>query len=96
MRLRLTLCASVIPVLALAEALAALGAVEVAVTIDVVLVLALANGVLLARSPATFPIPGFKNEAQVRDNLGALEKGPIPPDVMAEIDAMLERQMEPT
>jgi membrane protease YdiL (CAAX protease family) len=52
-RLRLTLCASLVPVLALAEALAALGAVDVAVAIDGALVLALANGVLLARSPAT-------------------------------------------
>jgi hypothetical protein len=51
--LRLTVCASLIPVLALAEALAALGAVEVAVAIDMALVLALANGVLLVRSPAT-------------------------------------------
>jgi aryl-alcohol dehydrogenase-like predicted oxidoreductase len=55
-----------------------------------------ALGWLLARSPTTFPIPGFKNEAQVRDNLGALDKGPLPQDVMAEIDALLERQMEPT
>jgi aryl-alcohol dehydrogenase-like predicted oxidoreductase len=45
----------------------------------------------LARSPHTLPIPGFKTEAQVRDNLGALEKGPLPPDVMAEIDAILRR-----
>jgi aryl-alcohol dehydrogenase-like predicted oxidoreductase len=50
---------------------------------------------IMARSPATFPIPGFKTEAQVRDNLGALEKGPLPPDIMAEIDAVLARQVEP-
>src|SRR5690606_6694521 len=31
-----------------------------------------ALGWILARSPHTFPIPGFKTEAQVRDNLGAL------------------------
>lgn len=52
----------------------------------------LAQGALswiLARSPAALPVPGFKNEAQVRDNLGALEKGPLPASVMAEIDAQL-------
>jgi len=43
----------------------------------------------LARSPHTLPIPGFKTEAQVRDNLGALEKGPLIPNVMAEIDVIL-------
>jgi aryl-alcohol dehydrogenase-like predicted oxidoreductase len=50
-----------------------------------------ALGWILARSPATFPIPGFKSEAQVRDNLGALEKGPLPADVMFEIDAVLRQ-----
>lgn len=44
---------------------------------------------ILARSPQTIPIPGFKTEAQVRDNLGALEKGPLPAAVMAEIAAIL-------
>jgi len=53
-----------------------------------------ALGWLLARSPATFPIPGFKTEAQVRDNLGALRLGPLPPDVMAEIAAILGSQLE--
>lgn len=48
-----------------------------------------ALGWILARSPQTIPIPGFKTEAQVRDNLGAMEKGPLPPAVMAEIDAIL-------
>ncbi|MEQ9635517.1 MAG: aldo/keto reductase [Devosia marina] len=52
-----------------------------------------ALGWILARSPHTFPIPGFKTEAQVRDNLGALEKGPLPAAVMAEIDAVLHADM---
>jgi hypothetical protein len=52
-RMRLTLCASLIPVLALAEAVAALGAAGAAVAIDVGLVLGLANGALFARSRAT-------------------------------------------
>lgn len=48
-----------------------------------------ALGWILARSPNTFPIPGFKTEAQVRENLGALEMGPLPPAAMAEIDELL-------
>jgi aryl-alcohol dehydrogenase-like predicted oxidoreductase len=53
-----------------------------------------ALGWILARSPRTFPIPGFKTEAQVRDNLGALEKGPLPAAVMAEIEAVLHAEAE--
>lgn len=53
-----------------------------------------ALGWLLARSPHTIPIPGFKSEAQVRDNLGALAFGPLPATVMAEIDAMLSKDLE--
>lgn len=52
-----------------------------------------ALGWILARSPHTFPIPGFKTEAQVRDNLGALEKGPLPAAVMAEIDTILNAEL---
>ncbi len=44
---------------------------------------------ILARSPVTLPIPGFKTEAQIRDNLGALDKGPLPDKVMKEIDVLL-------
>lgn len=51
-----------------------------------------ALGWILARSPNALPVPGFKNEAQVRENLGALEKGPLPAEVMAEIDALLARE----
>lgn len=53
----------------------------------------LAQGALswiLARSPNALPVPGFKSEAQIRDNLGTLDKGPLPPAIMAEIDAALE------
>lgn len=55
-----------------------------------------ALGWILARSPHTMPIPGFKSEAQVRDNLGALEKGPLPAATMAEIAAILAGLDEPT
>lgn len=48
-----------------------------------------ALGWVLARSPLTVPIPGFKTEAQVRDNLGAIEKGPLPRDAMDEIERLL-------
>ncbi len=48
-----------------------------------------ALGWILARSPVALPVPGFRSEAQVRDNLGANEKGPLPATVMAEIDAIL-------
>ena len=48
-----------------------------------------ALGWILARSPRTVPIPGFKTEAQIRDNFGAAEKGPLPAAVMDEIAALL-------
>jgi aryl-alcohol dehydrogenase-like predicted oxidoreductase len=37
----------------------------------------------------TVPIPGFKTEAQIRENLGALDKGPLPETAMKEIDVLL-------
>lgn len=46
---------------------------------------------LWARSPRTLPIPGFRTVAQVEENAGALEKGPLPADVVAGIDAALAR-----
>ena len=48
-----------------------------------------ALGWILARSPHTLPIPGFKSEAQVRDNLGALDHGPLPQAVMTAIADLL-------
>ncbi len=50
-----------------------------------------AIGWLWARSPVTVPIPGFKTVAQVEENAGALELGPLSPDQMAEIDELLAR-----
>ncbi len=49
---------------------------------------------ILARSPSTIPVPGFKTEAQIEENLGALDKGPLPTKIVAEIDAVLA-EMEP-
>ena len=48
-----------------------------------------ALGWILARSSIALPVPGFKTEAQVSDNLGANERGPLPVAVMAEIDGVL-------
>ncbi len=47
---------------------------------------------LWARSPNTLPIPGFRTVAQVEENAGALEKGPLPFSVMEAIDRALERR----
>lgn len=49
-----------------------------------------ALGWILAASPIALPVPGFRHESQVRDNLGALEKGPLPADVMAAIGQHLQ------
>jgi aryl-alcohol dehydrogenase-like predicted oxidoreductase len=48
-----------------------------------------ALGWLWAKSPITIPIPGFKTVAQVTDNVGALQHGPLPASTMAEIDGVL-------
>lgn len=49
---------------------------------------------LWARSARTLPIPGFRTVAQVTDLVGALEKGALPPSVMAEIEAVIAREPE--
>ena len=48
-----------------------------------------ALGWILAKSPVALPVPGFKTEAQIRDNMGALVKGPLPASVMTEIESIL-------
>ncbi|MEZ4864445.1 MAG: aldo/keto reductase [Caldilineaceae bacterium] len=48
-----------------------------------------ALGWLWARSGATVPIPGFKNVAQVEENVGALARGPLSADQMARIKELL-------
>jgi len=48
-----------------------------------------ALGWILAKSPQALPVPGFRNAAQVEDNLVALEKGPLSAEVMADIEATL-------
>lgn len=54
----------------------------------------LAQGALawiLARSPNTVPIPGFKTIQQATENAGALEMGPLSSEQMDEIDRLLGR-----
>ena len=47
-----------------------------------------------AHSNRTIPIPGFKTVKQVTENAQALELGPLPDELMVQIDQILER--EPT
>ncbi len=44
---------------------------------------------LWARSPTTIPIPGFKTAAQAEENAGALAFGPLRPEQLVEISALL-------
>ncbi|MEU6554841.1 aldo/keto reductase [Streptomyces sp. NPDC046915] len=46
---------------------------------------------LWARSPHTVPIPGFRSVAQAEQNAGAMEKGPLTPEQLADIDRILGR-----
>ncbi|GAA3523143.1 aldo/keto reductase [Streptomyces osmaniensis] len=46
---------------------------------------------LWARSPHAVPIPGFRSVAQAEQNAGALEKGALTGEQLAEVDRILER-----
>jgi aryl-alcohol dehydrogenase-like predicted oxidoreductase len=48
-----------------------------------------ALGWLWAYADATVPIPGFKTASQVEENVGAMDFGPLGPDQMREIEALL-------
>ena len=50
-----------------------------------------ALGWIFARGSHTLPVPGFKSVKQVEDLAGALEKGPLKPEQMAEIERLLGR-----
>ena len=50
-----------------------------------------AIGWLWARSAVTVPIPGFKTVAQVEDNAGALEQGPLNESQMRQIEELLDQ-----
>lgn len=49
---------------------------------------------LWARSDRTIPLPGFRSVAQVEENAGALDKGPLGPATMAEIERVIAREPE--
>lgn len=49
---------------------------------------------LLAKSQRTLPLPGAKNAGQAEENAGALGFGPLPNDIMAEIEMVLNRPPE--
>jgi aryl-alcohol dehydrogenase-like predicted oxidoreductase len=40
------------------------------------------------------PIPGFRDVAQVEENVAALDKGPLPQTIMEEIERLLDRPPE--
>lgn len=46
---------------------------------------------LWARSEQTLPIPGFRTEAQVEENCGAMQFGPLTDEQMQKIDKLLDR-----
>lgn len=48
-----------------------------------------ALGWIWGHSPATIPIPGFGTVAQVEENVGAAEHGPLPAERMERIRALL-------
>lgn len=52
-----------------------------------------ALGWIWARSHRTIPIPGFRTSAQVVENAGALEFGPLSQDQMRRIDVTLRREL---
>lgn len=53
-----------------------------------------ALGWLMAKSPRNLPIPGARTAEQVQDNAGAIELGPLPAEVMAEIETRIARDPE--
>jgi aryl-alcohol dehydrogenase-like predicted oxidoreductase len=48
---------------------------------------------LWGRSETTLPIPGFRNTAQVEENVGAIAFGPLKADQMQQIDDILGRSV---
>jgi len=48
-----------------------------------------AIGWIWAHSPNSIPIPGIRTVAQIEENAGALQHGPLDGDQMEEIEALL-------
>jgi aryl-alcohol dehydrogenase-like predicted oxidoreductase len=72
-----------------AERLAQLETVREALTRDGRTLAQAALGWIWAHNPRTIPIPGFKTAAQVEENAGALEWGPLSDQQMRQIDEIL-------
>jgi aryl-alcohol dehydrogenase-like predicted oxidoreductase len=53
-----------------------------------------ALGWLMAKSDRNIPLPGARSVEQVQDNAGAIGLGPLPVDVMHEIEALIHRDPE--
>lgn len=53
-----------------------------------------ALGWLLAKSDRNIPLPGARNADQATENAAAIELGPLPATVMAEIEPIIERAPE--
>jgi aryl-alcohol dehydrogenase-like predicted oxidoreductase len=47
-----------------------------------------------ARSPRTVPIPGFKSVQQVEENVRAMQLGPLTPEQMRQLDALLTKRAQ--
>jgi aryl-alcohol dehydrogenase-like predicted oxidoreductase len=72
-----------------AESLRRLDAIRELLTTDGRTLAQGALGWLWARSDVFVPIPGFKTVAQVEENAGALEFGPLPAEAMSQIEVVL-------
>jgi aryl-alcohol dehydrogenase-like predicted oxidoreductase len=71
------------------EALEKLAAVREILTKDGRTLAQGALGWIWARSQQTIPIPGFRTVAQVEENAGALDLGPLPKDDADEVAAII-------
>lgn len=76
----------------LAQAIRMLNKVRDALTVDGRTLAQGALGWIWARSEHTIPIPGFKTVAQVEENVGALEFGPLDDEQMQQIDEILSSE----
>ncbi len=72
-----------------AERLARLQAIRDVMTRDGRSLAQASLGWIWAHSPQSVPIPGFKTVRQIEDNAGALERGPLSPEQMDEIEALI-------
>lgn len=53
-----------------------------------------ALGWLLAKSARNIPLPGARTVAQIEDNAGAIELGPLPAAIMDEVETLIQRDPE--